>query len=67
MESKPLQTLETTIKQWLDNPRKWMGTDIKDIDIGDEKCSVSDSLAMEYTLRLIMAIVKNATKDKKDD
>ena len=67
LESKPLQTLETTIKQWLDNPRKWMGTDIKDIDIGDEKCSVSDSLAMEYTLRLIMAIVKNATKDKKDD
>ncbi|MFM6138983.1 MAG: RAMP superfamily protein, partial [Sphaerospermopsis kisseleviana] len=66
----PLQTLETTIKQWLDNPKDptgWMGTDIKDIDIGDEKCSVSDSLAMEYTLRLIMAIVKNATKDKKDE
>lgn len=64
------QTLETTIKQWLDNPKDptgWMGTDIKDIDIGDEKCSVSDSLAMEYTFRLIMAIVKNATKDKKDE
>ena len=70
LESKPLQTLETTIKQWLDNPKDptgWMGTDIKDIDIGDEKCSVSESLAMEYTLRLIMAIVKNATKDKKDE
>jgi CRISPR-associated protein Csx10 len=64
------QPLETTIKQWLDNPKDptgWMGTDIKDIDIGDEKCSVSDSLAMEYTLRLIMAIVKNATKDKKHE
>lgn len=67
LASKPL---ETTIKQWLDNPKDptgWMRTDIKDIDIGDEKCSVSDALAMEYTLRLIMAIVKNATKDKKDE
>ncbi|MEH1992109.1 RAMP superfamily CRISPR-associated protein [Nostoc sp.] len=61
------QPLEKIIKQWLDNPREWMGTEIKDILIGDEKCSLSDSLAMEYTLRLIMAVAKNATKDKADE
>ncbi|WP_041234016.1 RAMP superfamily CRISPR-associated protein [Cylindrospermum stagnale] len=61
------QSLKKTIKQWLDSPRKWMGTEIQDILIGDEKCSLSDSLAMEYTLRLIMAVAKNATKEKADE
>jgi CRISPR-associated protein Csx10 len=61
------QSLEKTIQQWLKNPREWMGTEIKDILMGDEKCPLTDSLAMEYTLRLIMAIAKNATKEKMDE
>jgi CRISPR-associated protein Csx10 len=61
------QPLHKTIKKWLESPREWMRTEIQDIIIGDEICSLSDSLAMEYTLRLIMAITKNATKEKGDE
>ncbi len=61
------QSLQETIKNWLKEPHEWMGTDIKEVVIADETCIISDKLAMEYTLRLIMAIAKNSIKEKADD
>ncbi len=60
-------SLQKTIQEWLDSPRKWMGTEIQNISIDDVTYTLTDSICMEYTLRLIMTIAKNATKEKDNE
>jgi hypothetical protein len=44
-----------------------MGTEIQNISIDDVTYTLTDSICMEYTLRLIMTIAKNATKEKDNE
>jgi CRISPR-associated protein Csx10 len=61
------QTLIQKIKDWLEHPQSWINGHLEIIAIADEPATLTDELALEYTLRLIMAIAKNATKDKPDE
>lgn len=54
------------IKDWLEHPKSWIEP-LEPVAIANETAILSDDLALEYTLRLIMAIAKNATKEKPDE
>jgi CRISPR-associated protein Csx10 len=57
------------ICEWLDNPSNWL--DLRNLDIRVASESVPpkqvDRLKLEYTLRLIMAVAKQATKENKNE
>jgi CRISPR-associated protein Csx10 len=57
------QSLEQKIKEWISNPSGWI--DISPVIIAGESYDLSqdENLAPKYTLRLIMAIAKKATKE----
>jgi CRISPR-associated protein Csx10 len=61
------QLLNQKIKNWLDHPISWIDGHLEPVAIANETAALTDKLALEYTLRLIMAIAKNATKEKTDD
>lgn len=56
--------LKLQIEIWLQNPREWI-TNIDAVKIGDVERVLTDKLAKEYTLRLIEAMAKKATKEDK--
>ncbi|MGB3510612.1 MAG: RAMP superfamily CRISPR-associated protein [Microcoleaceae cyanobacterium] len=56
--------LDTKIKDWLDNPKKWIEVYLEPVTIANQTINLTDELALEYTLKLIMAIAKNAMKEK---
>lgn len=58
------QSLPDCLQEWLDEPRKIWREDIQPVTIGEVTLNLSEELAMEYALRLIMAIAKQATKEK---
>jgi len=58
------QLLKQKIKDWLDHPKSWIDGHLEPVAIANEPAILTDELALEYTLRLIMAIAKNATKEK---
>ncbi len=57
------------ICEWLDNPSNWL--DLRNLDVRVASESVPpeqvDRLKLEYTLRLIMAVAKQATKESKNE
>ncbi|MBW4603976.1 MAG: hypothetical protein KME29_31530 [Calothrix sp. FI2-JRJ7] len=55
------------IIEWLDNPSSWIDSQHLQVSIAGEGAAseVVEKLKLEYTLRLIIAIAKQATKDKK--
>jgi CRISPR-associated protein Csx10 len=52
-----------TCNQWQNNPRFWISNP-HTVQIAGVERGLSDQLAREYTLRLIMAVAKKAMKDK---
>jgi CRISPR-associated protein Csx10 len=63
------KALKKQIGEWLDNPSNWL--DLRNLDVRVASESVPpeqvDRLKLEYTLRLIMAIAKQATKESKNE
>ncbi|XHX78397.1 MAG: RAMP superfamily CRISPR-associated protein [Stenomitos frigidus ULC029] len=57
------KSLMQQLKDWIDNPKVWISNP-PSVTIADTKVELSDRLAREYTLRLIMAVAKKATKEK---
>ena len=57
------------LDEWLGNPGDWInGIEVKIADVErrfDDDRARQDKLAEKYTLRLIMAVAKKATKEKK--
>ncbi|WP_293154619.1 MULTISPECIES: CRISPR-associated protein Csx10 [unclassified Microcoleus] len=57
------------LDEWLANPGDWInGIEVKIADVDrrfDDDRARQDKLAQKYTLRLIMAVAKKATKEKK--
>ncbi|MBO0348512.1 RAMP superfamily protein [Phormidium pseudopriestleyi FRX01] len=58
------RSLTAQLKNWLNEPLKIWSEDIKPVKIADVNLELTEELAMEYALRLIMAIAKQATKEK---
>ncbi|MBE9007461.1 hypothetical protein IQ259_20925 [Fortiea sp. LEGE XX443] len=64
------KSLKEKLYEWLNNPISWIGNSQK-VKITDVERSITDKfatqnkLAEKYTLRLIMAVAKKATKEKK--
>ncbi len=56
-----------TLSQWIDAPRTCLQGFIQEITIAGQSARLTDELALEYTLRLIMAIAKNAIRENKND
>jgi CRISPR-associated protein Csx10 len=57
------KSLMQQLKEWIDNPKVWIRNP-PSVTIADMTIELSDRLAREYTLRLIMAVAKKATKEK---
>jgi CRISPR-associated protein Csx10 len=58
--------LKLQIETWLQNPQEWI-TNVEAVKIANVEKGLTDVLAMEYTLRLIEAMAKKATKEDKED
>ncbi|CBN58547.1 MULTISPECIES: RAMP superfamily CRISPR-associated protein [Kamptonema] len=61
------QILNQKIKDWLNHPKSWIESYLEPFAVANEPAILIDELALEYTLRLIMAIAKNATKEKPNE
>ncbi|KAB8321189.1 hypothetical protein SD81_006850 [Tolypothrix campylonemoides VB511288] len=61
------KSFEQQLREWLDRPTGWIATNIQPVEIAGERCSVTNELAEEYTLRLIMAVAKKASKENTND
>lgn len=63
------QSFRQQLDEWLGNPGDWInGIEVKIADVErrfDDDRAKEDKLAQKYTLRLIMAVAKKATKEKK--
>jgi CRISPR-associated protein Csx10 len=57
------KSLMQQLKEWINNPKIWISNP-PSVTIANLTVELSDRLAREYTLRLIMAIAKKATKEK---
>jgi CRISPR-associated protein Csx10 len=63
LEGKPL---DQCLRQWVSNPRGcW--TEIRLVRIAGEPCDLTNELAREYMLRLIMAVCKKTNKERNYD
>ena len=62
------KSLDRQIRDWLEKPSDWLDN-LQLINIAGETYSLSDdeNLAKEYTLLLIMAVAKKASKEKIND
>jgi CRISPR-associated protein Csx10 len=58
--------LKSQIETWLQKPQEWI-TDVDTVKIANVEKGLTDALAMEYTLRLIEAVAKKATKESKEN
>lgn len=60
--------LDEKIYEWLRKPTSWMSSPhTLQVNVAGVTKSLSQRLAIEYTLRLIMAIAKNAIKEKANE
>lgn len=60
------KSLDQCLREWVSNPRScW--TQIKLVRIAGESCDLTDELAREYMLRLIMAVCKKTNKERNYD
>ncbi|MGG6269698.1 RAMP superfamily CRISPR-associated protein [Leptolyngbya sp. AN03gr2] len=57
------QSLDRQILEWLNQPKGWI-TNLPSVTIAGESLELSDELAREYTLRLIIAVAKKMRKEK---
>jgi CRISPR-associated protein Csx10 len=57
------KSLMQQLKEWIDNPKVWISNP-PSVTIANLTVELSNRLAREYTLRLIMAVAKKATKEK---
>lgn len=57
------KSLMQQLKEWINNPKIWISNP-PSVTIANLTMELSDRLAREYTLRLIMAVAKKATKEK---
>lgn len=57
------KSLVQQLKEWIDDPKVWISNP-PSVTIAETTVGLSDRLAREYTLRLIMAVAKKATKEK---
>ena len=68
-ESSGKQSFRQQLDEWLENPMDWIrGIEVKIACVErrfDDDRARQDKLAEKYTLRLIMAVAKKATKEKK--
>ncbi|CAD5983898.1 hypothetical protein NO976_04380 (plasmid) [Planktothrix agardhii] len=55
------QPIEQQIKEWIENPSGWI--EVSPVTIAGESYNLTKELADKYTLLLIMAIAKKATKE----
>ena len=62
LEQKIFEWLDTC-NQWQDNPKFWISNP-SPVQIAGVERGLTDKLAREYTLRLIMAVAKKAMKEK---
>jgi len=58
--------LKSQIETWFQKPKEWI-TNIDVVKIANVEKGLTDALAMEYTLRLIEAVAKKATKEGKEN
>jgi len=63
------KALKTLIGEWLDYPSNWLDSGKLDIRVASESVPPEqvDRLKLEYTLRLIMAVAKQATKENNNE
>ena len=63
------KALKTMIGEWLDNPSHWLDSGKLDVRVASESVPPEqvDRLKLEYTLRLIIAVAKQATKEKNNE
>lgn len=59
------KSLEQQIRDWTKTPGNWL--DNIQVTIAGETCDLTEDLKKEYTLRLIMAVAKKASKEKNND
>ena len=65
------KSFKEQLEEWLRNPTTWINVEIKEVKIAgierkfDDVRGRQDKLAEKYTLRLIMAVAKKGTKEKK--
>jgi len=65
------KSFKEQLEEWLRNPTTWISVEIKQVKIAgierkfDDDRARQDKLAEKYTLRLIMAVAKKATKETK--
>jgi CRISPR-associated protein Csx10 len=59
-------SLKLQIETWLEDPQEWI-TNVEAVKIANVEKGLTNNLAMEYTLRLIEAMAKKATKEDKED
>ncbi len=58
--------LRSQLEMWLNNPREWI-TNLEVVKIANVEISLTNELAIEYTLRLVEAVAKKATKGGEAD
>ncbi|HAA27954.1 MAG TPA: hypothetical protein DCE56_10200 [Cyanobacteria bacterium UBA8553] len=62
------KSFKQQLDEWLENPKNWInGIEVKIADVErkfDDDRARQDKLAEKYTLRLIMAVAKKATKER---
>lgn len=67
----PKKSFKQQLDEWLLNPTDWIkGIDVKIADVErkfDDARARQDKLAEKYTLRLIMAVAKKATKENNNE
>jgi len=57
------KSLKQQLEEWIADPKIWISNP-PSVKIADVTVELSDRLAREYTLRLIVAVVKKATKEQ---
>lgn len=60
------KALDGQLKEWIKYPTAWLNN-LQPVTIAGETCNLTEDLAKEYTLRLIMAVAKKASKEKNND
>lgn len=64
MGTESAQSLKQQLYEWLRNPGSWINSRDLAVRVADVERGVTDELAREYTLRLIMAVAKKAIKER---
>ncbi|MBD2302767.1 MULTISPECIES: RAMP superfamily CRISPR-associated protein [Nostocales] len=63
------KSFKIQIYEWLNNPNSWINSSYLEVNVAGESVPLDlvEKLKLEYTLRLIIAVAKQAIKDKQDE